>query len=72
MRTSVFSKPVSVVMQVIVTMSALSYKRCRIAGVVKFEVYAVVLMEIPFLWDATLWLLVNSYCHDERSHYTYH
>jgi hypothetical protein len=71
MRMSVFSKPVSVVIHV-VTMSALSYKWFKIVGVVKFEVYAVVLMEIPFLWDVTMWVLVNSYCHDERSYYTYH
>jgi len=49
MRMSVFSKPVSVVVQVIVTMLALSYKWCKIVGVVKFEVFAVVLMKIPFL-----------------------
>jgi hypothetical protein len=48
-------------------MSALSYKWCKIAGVVKFEVFAVVVMKIPFLWDATLWLLANSYCHIEQS-----
>jgi len=63
MRTSVFSK-LSVVMQVL-TVSTLSYKWFKIFGVLKFEVYAVVLMEIPLLWDATMWLLVNSYCHDE-------
>ena len=67
MRMSVFSKPVSVVIQVVVTMSALLYKWCKIAAVVKFEVFAVVLMKIPFLWDAILWLLVNSYCHVEGS-----
>lgn len=54
MRMSVFSKPVSDVIQVVVTMSALSYKWCKIVGVVKFEVFAVVLMKIPFVWDATL------------------
>jgi len=66
MRMSLFSKPVSVVIQV-VTMSALSYKWCKIVAVAKFEVFAVVLMKIPFLWDVTLWLLVNSYCHVEGS-----
>lgn len=65
MRMSVFSKPVSVVIQVIVTMSAWSYKWCKIVCFVKFEVFAVVLMKISFLWDATLWLLVNSYGHVE-------
>jgi hypothetical protein len=64
MRMSVFSKPVDVVIQVI-TMSSLSYKWCKIVGVMKFEVFAVVLMKIPFVWDAILWLLVNSYCHVE-------
>ena len=67
MRMSLLSKPVSVVIQVVVTMPAFSYKWCKIVGIVKFEVFAVVLIKIPFLWDVTLWLLVNSYCHVERS-----
>ena len=65
MRMSVFSKPVSVVTQVVVMMSALSYKWCKIVGVVKFEGFAVMVMKIPFLWGVTLWLLMNSYCHVE-------
>lgn len=72
MRMSVCSKPLSVVIQVVVMMLALSYKWCKIVGVVKFEVFAAVLMKIPVLWDATLWLLVNGYCHVERSYYTHH
>jgi len=36
MRMSVFSEPVSIVIQVVM-MSALLYKWCKIAAVVKFE-----------------------------------